>query len=149
MPQPPRKSAKKPAPAGWTVASPGRPPYKVGYCRPPKAYQFKPGQSGNPAGRPPGVKRLAALGLADLLAEALGARTTIRIQGRRRKVTKLEAMTRRLADRAAAGDARIVKLLIDQIRAGEARAAEEPEEEFSAADREVIAAMVMRIGGKR
>lgn len=28
------------------------PPYEVGYGRPPKATQFKPGQSGNPKGRP-------------------------------------------------------------------------------------------------
>ena len=26
--------------------------YRVGYGRPPKEYQFKPGQSGNPKGRP-------------------------------------------------------------------------------------------------
>src|SRR5215469_7098703 len=149
MPQSPRKSAKKPVSAGQTASISGRPPYKVGYCRPPKAYQFKPGQSGNPAGRPSGARRLAEQGLAALLAEALASRTVIRVEGRWRKVTKLQAMTTRLADRAAEGDARMVKLLLDQIRAGEARAAEEPEEAFTAADREVIAAMVLRIGGRR
>ena len=65
-------------------------------------------------------------------------------------MTKLEAMTRRLADMAVAGDARIVRLLLDQLREADARAAEEPaaQESFSAADREVIAALMMRIGGK-
>lgn len=26
--------------------------YEIGYCKPPRKYQFKPGQSGNPKGRP-------------------------------------------------------------------------------------------------
>ena len=30
--------------------------YAVGYGRPPKATQFKPGRSGNPRGRPKGAK---------------------------------------------------------------------------------------------
>ena len=33
--------------------------YEVGYGKPPKATQFKPGQSGNPRGRPPGSLSLA------------------------------------------------------------------------------------------
>jgi hypothetical protein len=67
------------------------------------------------------------------------------------KVTKLKAMSRKLADLAAGGDARIVRLLLDQLREVDARAAEEPaiEETFSAADREVIAALMARMGGKR
>ncbi len=116
---------------------------KIGYRRPPKAYQFKPGQSGNPKGRPK-----AKPSLAGVLEEALAQRTTIRVQGRARKVTKLEAMTRKLADMAVQGDARVVKLLLDRIREAEERAAEEPtmQEEFDATDREVIAAMLQRIG---
>ncbi len=38
---------------------------KIGYGRPPKAGQFKPGQSGNPQGRPKGSTNLAT----DLSAE--------------------------------------------------------------------------------
>jgi hypothetical protein len=66
-------------------------------------------------------------------------------------VTKLEAMTRKLADLATEGDVRMLRLLIDQMRAAEERAAKEPaaDEAFSPADREVIAALVMRIGGGR
>jgi len=33
----------------------------VGYCRPPIAKQFKPGQSGNPRGRKKGVKNVATI----------------------------------------------------------------------------------------
>src|SRR5262249_2514390 len=37
------------------------PPYAVGYGNPPQATQFKPGQSGNPGGRPKGSKNFASL----------------------------------------------------------------------------------------
>jgi len=39
--------------------------YEVGFGKPPKDTQFKPGQSGNTAGRPKGSKNLKA----DLLEE--------------------------------------------------------------------------------
>ena len=37
----------------------GKNGYEVGYRRPPAHYQFRPGQSGNPAGRRKGVRNLA------------------------------------------------------------------------------------------
>ena len=51
----------------------------VGYARPPIDKQFKPGKSGNPAGRPKGAKSIAKL-----FAEALGRRVTIQENGRPR-----------------------------------------------------------------
>ena len=65
-------------------------------------------------------------------------------------MTRLEAVTLMLADKALAGDPRMVRLLLGQLREADARAAEEPatQDAFSAADREVIAALLVRIGGK-
>jgi len=36
-------------------------PYRVGYGKPPKEHQWKPGQSGNPGGRKPGSSIVAPL----------------------------------------------------------------------------------------
>ncbi len=122
------------------------PEEKVGYRRPPKAHRFKPGQSGNPEGRPRDGRSLSRV-----LDEALAQRTTVRVDGRARKVTKLEAMTRKLADLAAQGDARIVRLLLGELHKAEERAAEEPamQDAFSAADQEVIATLIVRLGERR
>ena len=46
--------------------------YEVGYRKPPKATQFKQGQSGNPHGRPKGTKNLKT----DLIEE-LGEHITL------------------------------------------------------------------------
>jgi Family of unknown function (DUF5681) len=85
-----------------------------------------------------------------VLEAALAQRTSIREAGRIRKVTKLEAVMRKLADLAVAGDARVSRLLLNEIRLAEQRAAEEPatQDVLTAADREVIAALVVRIGGR-
>ena len=47
--------------------TPGR-NYEVGCGKPPKEYQFKPGQSGNPRGRPK-AKKSGTMGFSELLNE--------------------------------------------------------------------------------
>lgn len=122
------------------------PAERVGYGKPPRATRFRKGESGNPAGRPKGIKPLNRV-----LEEALAQNTTVRVAGRARAVTKLEALTRKLADLAVDGDARALRLLLGEIREAESRAAETPDvrDVLTTTDHEVIAALVLRIGGGR
>ena len=60
---------------------------EVGYRRPPRAHQFKPGQSGNPRGRPKGAKNEATI-----LRAILNRKIEIREGARARKVTIREAI---------------------------------------------------------
>ena len=57
--------------------------YEVGYKKPPKDTQFKPGQSGNPLGRPKGTKNLKT----DLMEE-LGQKIVVREGDRPLEVSK-------------------------------------------------------------
>jgi hypothetical protein len=118
---------------------------KIGYGHPPKAYRFKPGQSGNPSGRPKGIRSLGRV-----LEEALAQTTTVRVRGRARTMTKLDAAMRTLADGAVRGDPRILRLLLGEIRVAEQKAAAEPQtqEVLTAADQEVIATLMVRVGGR-
>ncbi len=72
---------------------------KIGYCNPPRSTQFKKGQSGNPKGRPKG-----SLNLLLSLQKALNQKVVIVQNGRRKKITKLEASVTQLVNKAAAGD---------------------------------------------
>jgi hypothetical protein len=77
--------------------------YRVGPGRPPRQYQFKPGQSGNPKG----AKRKAASILPDLKAvfkRAFSKKVTLKQGEKERIVTKFEAGFEQLANQFAQGD---------------------------------------------
>lgn len=75
--------------------------YEVGYGRPPTHSQFKPGQSGNPKGRPKGAK-----GLSTMVREILGGKVAVRTATGTRHITKIEAVLQKTIERAMKGDAR-------------------------------------------
>ena len=82
----------------------------VGYRKPPKHSRWKKGQSGNPRGRAKGSR-----GLKTDLDEELKARLAITINGKLVKGTTQQLMLRTLAARAASGDVRASRVLIDLV----------------------------------
>lgn len=82
----------------------------VGYGKPPRHTRWKKGQSGNPSGRPKGARGLKT----DLRAELI-SRMEISMNGKRVSGTKQQLMLRTLTARAAAGDVRATRLLIDLV----------------------------------
>ncbi len=77
--------------------------YRVGPGRPPKEFQFKPGQSGNPKG----AKRKAASIAPDLkalLERALGKKVRLRQGEKEQIVTKAAAGIEQLVNQFAQGD---------------------------------------------
>jgi len=87
----------------------------IGYGRPPSEKQFVKGRSGNPKGRPKGSKSLATL-----MGKALNEPVVVNENGRRKTITKGQAIIKQLVNRGAAGDARSIQLLLGHIRAIEA-----------------------------
>jgi hypothetical protein len=77
--------------------------YTVGYRRPPKGHQFRPGQSGNPSGRPKGARNLRTALIEELseLVTVADGNTTI-------EVSKARAVIKTLLRLAIAGDARAI-----------------------------------------
>lgn len=83
----------------------------VGYGKPPKAYQFKPGQSGNPTGRPKGVKNEMTI-----MRELLNQKITINVRGRPKRITLLEALHRRALEDGLKGDLKSIAFILNRFR---------------------------------
>jgi hypothetical protein len=83
---------------------------KVGYGRPPKHSRFKPGQSGNPRGRPKG-----AVGVKSILEKVLLEEHHIFERGKRRWRTMLELLLLSLRDQALAGKPKAVALFHELV----------------------------------
>ena len=82
--------------------------YEVGYGRPPKFTRFKPGTSGNPKGRPRVSKNLAAA-----FESALSERVPVNDNGRRKKIPTSEAIAKQATRKAAGGDLRALRLVVE------------------------------------
>jgi len=88
----------------------------VGYGRPPEHTQFKPGQSGNPKGRPRGT-----VNMATVLGRTLREKVDTVENGRRKTISKFEAALKQLTNKAASGDLSALRLLAALVASAEER----------------------------
>ena len=88
----------------------------VGYGRPPEHTQFKPGQSGNPKGRPRGT-----VNMATVLERTLREKVDTIENGRRKTISKFEAALKQLTNKAASGDLSALRLLSALVASAEER----------------------------
>lgn len=118
--------------------------FDVGYGKPPKHSQFKPGQSGNPKGRPKGAKSPFTL-----LQDELQKKVLIKEKGRLKSVTNLHAIMKRVIADTLGGKPSQTKLLFTLLHLFEAQFATESEpHELSAKDQEIVLAMLRGIGNE-
>ena len=114
--------------------------YKVGYGRPPAETRFQARQSGNPRGRPKGIKSLA-----QLLKEKFARRVTVQENGRPRKMGMLEVLIQKLINDAAHGNLRAMRPVLDLWeRSGEVADQDVAVTDLGAEDRAIIAAFLQK-----
>jgi hypothetical protein len=82
------------------------PAEKVGPGKPPRHTRFKPGQSGNPNGRPKGSKNFATI-----LQQQLRKKVTITVDGKPKRMAVQEVIARRLANDSMKGTTKAMELL--------------------------------------
>lgn len=83
---------------------------KVGYCRPPKHSRFKPGQSGNPRGRPRKNRSIEAM-----IKRELDQTVVLKEGGREIRLSKREALIKQLVNRAISGDLKPMQLVLAHL----------------------------------
>ena len=115
--------------------------YEVGYGKPPRHTRFQKGRSGNPTGRPRGRKNMATL-----LSAALDASIIVVENGRRKKITKREAIVTQLVNKSASADLKATQIVLAMLRELEALADGNAESgAFTEADKEIIRRIQARL----
>jgi hypothetical protein len=109
-------------------------PYAVGYKKPPIHSRFKPGQSGNPKGKPKRAKSLNTL-----VRDNLTQKVPVRTASGEKKISRIEALLRKAVEQAMKGNPRalaeLLKLYgnaVPEERAEDARS--HRDEDFTATD---------------
>lgn len=112
--------------------------YEVGYKRPPREHQFKPGQSGNPKGRSKKNNNFAE----DVLEE-MSEMITVQENGKLKKITKKRALAKRLIADSLSGKVSAIKILTP-ILAGETKITKDFEEELTPQDAQILEDYIQR-----
>jgi hypothetical protein len=113
---------------------------EIGYGKPPKHTRFTKGKSGNPKGRPKGSQNFMTL-----LRDELNVKIHITENGKRRKITKQEAMVKQLANKGAAGDLKALPLLLSEIRLREGLSEPVPASSVREEDQKVMENIMKRM----
>jgi hypothetical protein len=115
--------------------------YEVGYGKPPLHTRFQKGKSGNPKGRPRGKKNMSTL-----LSTALNASIVVVANGRRKKITKREAIVTQLVNKSAAADLKATQIVLAMLRELESQddGSADPAA-FTEADHEIIRRIQARL----
>jgi hypothetical protein len=109
----------------------------VGYKRPPQTHQFRPGQSGNPSGRPKGARNFKSE-----LREELSELVTIREGERDVQVSKQRALIKSLVAAAIEGNQRAAASVLAMCVRMLADA--EDDEAIVSEDQEIVEAFAKR-----
>src|SRR5262245_40068975 len=113
--------------------------YTVGYGKPPQHTQFRPGQSGNPAGRAKGVRNLKTD-----VQRTLKMPIKVNEGGRARKMSTQEGALLLLREKALKGEARALERLLELAGRYNSEPAEPGTEPLPAEDQEILAAYVAK-----
>jgi len=100
------KHGKSPEPTPPTPKAASE-PYKVGYGKPPKHSQFKPGVSGNTKGRPKKVPTVA-----EIIQKELSLVVTVTLDGQPMKLTQGALVVKSLTRQAMNGNIASAKTLL-------------------------------------
>jgi hypothetical protein len=116
-------------------------PSRVGYGNPPKRTQFTAGKSGNPSGRPKGSKNFATV-----IQSELNRRVVVNEGGRRKTITKRDAIAKQLVNKSTAGDLKAIPVVLNETRSHEIEAgAAAPQSVIMTEEQLVMKNIVQRI----
>lgn len=107
--------------------------YDVGYGKPPKQHQFKPGQSGNPKGG-----RKPSKTLEDLIFEEAGKKVTVKMGGEATTINKRQALVKSLYAKAINGDLRAVQIIFSLLTQADAKLLATEAQKLSEGEIEVL-----------
>src|SRR2546421_6463789 len=115
--------------------------YEIGYGKPPLHTRFQKGRSGNPNGRPRGRKNMSTL-----LSDALNGSVIVVENGRRKKITKREAIVTQLVNKSASADLKATQIVLAMLRDVESQAGGSTDPEpFTDADQQIIRRIQARL----
>jgi hypothetical protein len=119
--------------------------YEVGYGKPPLHTRFQKGRSGNPNGRPRGRKNMSTL-----LSDALNGSVIVVENGRRKKITKREAIVTQLVNKSASADLKATQIVLAMLRDVESRSEDSADPAaFTEADQQVIRRIQARLRSEK
>lgn len=105
-----------------------------------RSNRYAKGKSGNPRGRPKGSKNIATV-----VKSALDEKIMVHENGQSRRIRKVVAMAKQIANKAAAGEPRAAQMLINMLSKTNERAEAPSADQFEDADDAVVQSIIARI----